>query len=165
MLGTLHLARSESAVRPLAALYIGLTFVFGASGCGSHGAKSASVPPGAVSGTLDKDCGFGGCTSTVAEDQLSATNVWCRWRGADVLVHLHLVNGANAHVTARIVPRYEIEDGGVHGDSFGSDRAVEVNAAASRIVTLDAGHPEGVPNGTSISKCDPRLLDADITNP
>ena len=75
------------------------------------------------------------------------------------------MNGANAHITARIVPRYEIENGGVHGDSFGSDRAVAVNAASSKRVTLNAGHPEGVPNRTQISKCDPRLLDADITNP
>ncbi len=82
-----------------------------------------------------------------------------------MVVHLTIDNGSNAHVTARIVPRYEIEKGGVHGDSFGSDQSVGIASASVKTVTLDAGKPEGVPVGTRISKCDPRLLDADITNP
>jgi hypothetical protein len=65
------------------------------------------------------------------------------WRGQDVVVHLTLNNGSNAHVTARIVPRYEIEKGGVHGDSFGSDQSVGIAAASVKSVMLDAGQPVG----------------------
>jgi hypothetical protein len=130
------------------------------SGCGS----GPSGPTGSVTGGLDKDCGFGGCASDLAKDKLSGSS-WCIWNGSDVMVHLRLKNALNAHVTASITPRYEIKDGGTHGDSFGSDQKVSIAAAVSREVALDAGHPEGVADGTTISKCDPRLVDIDITNP
>jgi hypothetical protein len=96
---------------------------------------------------------------------VTASEVWCYWRGESVVVHLALRNPLNAHVRVGIVPRYEIEDGGVHGDSFGSDRDVGIPASGSTRVALDAGKPEGVPRVAPISKCFPRLIDADITNP
>ena len=66
----------------------------------------------------------------------------------------------NAHVTAEIVPRYEIENGGTHDDSFGSDHSVKVKPMGATTVSLDAGEPEGIeparrspsaPRGSSIS--------------
>jgi hypothetical protein len=81
-----------------------------------------------------------------------------------VNVHVKLTNPLNAHVTASIVPRYEIEEGGVHGDSFGSDEDVSVDAKGATTTLLDAGAPEGVPRGAPIAECTPRLLDIDITN-
>ena len=132
--------------------------------CGTT-SKTSDGPVGSVGGTLEKDCRFGGCDSDLAKDNLQASSVWCTWQRHDVLVHLRLENRLNAHVTASITPRYEIEAGGTHGDSFGSDQDVDVPAAGSTAVTLNAGHPEGVPDGTAISKCNPRLIDINLTNP
>jgi hypothetical protein len=134
--------------------------VFLTSGCGTK-----PGPAGSVSGKLEKDCGYSGCVSALAKDRISASRVWCSWKGSNVLVHFRLTNPLNAHVTASIAPRYEIEAGGTHGDSFGSDRSVGVDAKGVREVTLNAGHPEGVPDDAPISKCSPRLVDIDITNP
>ena len=70
----------------------------------------------------------------------------------------------NAHVTAEIVPRYEIENGGTHDDSFGSDHSVKVKPMGATTVSLDDGEPEGIEPGAAISECTPRLLDIDVTN-
>jgi hypothetical protein len=139
-----------------------IIFVCGslATGCGS----GSSGPGGSVAGGLDKSCGFGGCASDLAKDKISGSS-WCIWNESHVMVHLRLKNGLNAHVTASITPRYEIKNGGTHGDSFGSDHKVLIAAATAKEVALDAGHPEGVPDGTPISKCNPRLTDIDVTNP
>jgi hypothetical protein len=138
------------------------------AGCGDSSSETTTTsgsPPGSVSGELDKDCTFGGCESEDAKDAASASYVWCRWKDGHVIVHLNLENGMNAHVTAQIVPRYEIVDGGTHGDSFASEKEVEVAAYGSTPVSLDAGAPEGVPVDAPISVCSPRLLDIDVTSP
>jgi hypothetical protein len=141
------------------------------AGCGGSSSPTSSTttasggPSGSVSGELDKDCTFGGCQSEDAKDAASASYVWCRWKDGHVIVHLNLENGMNAHVTAQIVPRYEIVDGGTHGDSFASEKEVEVAAYGYTPVSLDAGAPEGVPVNAPISVCSPRLLDIDVTNP
>ena len=120
---------------------------------------------GTIAGELQFDCSLGSCASDLARDNLRSSDVWCMWRGNNVVVHLRLANTLNAHVTASIVPRYDIENGGTHGDSFGSDQDVQIDAASATEATLNAGSPEGVPPGTKISMCWPRLIDADITNP
>ncbi len=140
---------------------VSLTVVIVMPACSSE----SSGPAGSTGGELDKDCGYGGCDSEEAKEAASASDVWCAWRNGHVIVHLTLENGLNAHVTAQVVPRYEIENGGVHGTSLGSDQGVSVDAASTRSVTLDAGAPEGVPADTPIAKCSPRLLDINITNP
>jgi hypothetical protein len=124
-----------------------------------------AAPAGAAEGELQKDCGFGGCASDLARNRVTASEVWCLWNQANhVVVHLALRNPLNAHVTVQIVPRYEIEDGGVHGNSTASERSVSVNAQSTSRIGLDAGTPEGVVPGSPIKKCFPRLIDADITN-
>ena len=62
-------------------------------------------------------------------------------------VHGRLQNTLNAAVTVSIAPRYEIDRGGTHGNSFGSDEYLEIDANESLEITIDAGKPDGVSAG------------------
>src|SRR6266513_1143009 len=88
------------------------------AGCGGGG--SASAPDGAKTGSFAGDhcAGFGGCTEDSARAKLHGSDVWCRWDSGRVKVHVTLENRFNAHVTLHVTPKYEIKDGGDHGDSF-----------------------------------------------
>jgi hypothetical protein len=134
------------------------------SGCGGGGGSS-SAPNGAKTGSFVADhcAGFGGCTEDSARAKLHGSDVWCRWDSDRVKVHVTLENQFNAHVSLRVTPKYEIKDGGDHGDSFGSDVAIGIPAQAKVAALIDAGTPEGVPQGTEISKCEPNLQNIDIT--
>jgi hypothetical protein len=133
-----------------------------AAGCG--GSTSSGGPKGSVEGKLGLDCGFGGCSDNDAKDKLKASDVWCRWSSSGVKLHVRLENGMNARIDVAIVPKYTIENGGDHGDSFGSDLTVPVNALGYTEAVLDAGSPEGVAAQTPIDKCEPHLEDVDISN-
>jgi hypothetical protein len=132
-------------------------------------------PAGAVDGHLTKGCGPGGCTNATAVVVLTSKDVWCAWRGAHVVVHVHLeeMGGDTLDgMKAWIVPRFETGTGSARRTFLGPARPVEVGVAEppytvveSGASTLDAGRPAGVRNGTSISECEPCLVDAEITNP
>lgn len=123
------------------------------------------MPAGAVEGEWDSECEAGvlnDCTSPDAAEKLELVETWCRWRGSDVHVHVALRSHFNARLKVGIVPRYEIEDGGKHGTSFGSDVSKTVEPQGRVNFDVNAGQPEGVLAGTTISKCNPKLYDADL---
>jgi len=66
--------------------------------------------------------------------------------------------------STRITPAYEIKDGGRHGTLFGSDRTIEIKRSSYTEATIDAGRPEGVPQGTEISSCEPQIQGMDIVD-
>src|SRR3954447_8771942 len=115
----------------------------------------------AVAGELSKDCSIK-CTSPDAAENLDSSDVWCSWKGPDVVVHAVLTNKMNANVKLSIVPKYFLEKGGQHGTSFGSDIPVELAAGERLDWTGNAGQPEGVAPGLAITACEPRLEDIDI---
>ena len=119
-------------------------------------------PKDAVDGHLSKNCDAFTCTSPDAARALRVSNVWCRWRGSNVIVHARLKNGMAADVNLSITPKYRIKDGGQHGTSLGSDIPISLAAGQAIDWIGDAGHPEGVPDGTSISECVPHLHDIDV---
>lgn len=114
-----------------------------------------------VRGDLSKDCTIK-CTSPDAADHLDANDVWCAWRGAHVILHARFSNNMNARVRLSIVPKYFIENGGQHGTSLGSDLPVTLAPHETHGWTGNAGAPDGVPTGTRIARCAPRLEDIAI---
>jgi hypothetical protein len=146
----------------LALLAVGL---LGEAVASSH---SPTLPPGApsgaVGGSFSTSCAELTCNTQQAADELSASGVYCFWRGNDVIVNLTLHNGMAAKIAPSILPRYQIENGATHGQSFGSEVPTTVPASGSRTISLDAGHPLGVPDDTAISNCEPRLDDVTLSN-
>jgi hypothetical protein len=135
-----------------------------ASARATHVATASAASPVTsrrVSGDLSKDCTIK-CTSPDAAGQLDANDIWCAWRGPHVIVHATLGNNMNARVHLSIVPKYFIENGGQHGTSSGSDLPVTLGPHRHRSWTGDAGSPAGVPTGTPIARCAPRLEDIAI---
>jgi len=123
-------------------------------------AGETSVPEGAKSGKIRYDCSFN-CGDDLARDALEFKDVWCRWRGDHVLVHVRVENPLVVPTRTNITPAYEIEDGGRHGTSFGSDRSVPVQGSSYTEAEIDAESPEGVPPGTTISSCEPQVQNMD----
>lgn len=116
-------------------------------------------------GSWDAKCEAGPineCSSDEAAPALEPTEISCAWHGRNVIVHVQLRSHFNARLEVGIVPRYEIADGGTHGTSFGSDRSKRLPPQGQVTFDINAGHPEGVPAGTPISDCRPKLYDVDL---
>jgi hypothetical protein len=162
---TMAAVRTVKSQRRLLCLATMLVVSFTAAGCASQ-ASGGNVPNGAVGGEFSKECGglFKECSDKDAAKALDVSDVWCRWSGRDVIVHASVTNGFNANVKLSIVPRYFIENGGQHGAAFGSDVPMKVGAAQTKTFETNAGHPKGVPAGTPISDCKPKLQDIDIAD-
>lgn len=151
-------------------LALGLVVVI--AGIASSGGKSRNAPPpnlpaGAVAGKFDGECELGPtnqCTNGDAAKKMKAVETWCIWRGHEVVVHVRLHNGFGAGAKVSVVPRYVIENGGQHGTSFGSEAYKTVRAGGDVVFDINAGHPEGVPAGSTISECKPKLYDVDLQN-
>jgi hypothetical protein len=129
--------------------------------------KHNDLPAGAQKGTWDGECEAGflnECDDESARHKLKPVEVYCLWSDRDVVVHVKLKSEFNARLQISVVPRYVIKDGGQHGTSAGSERTMPV--AAQGVVTFDinAGHPIGVPAGTEISECKPKLYNVKLTN-
>jgi len=136
----------------------------------------APTPPGATAGTWQKFCAehdqprfrlFVGtrdesCRHQQAGDSIEADEVWCRWSGANVLVHLRVRNSFGEPVTTELTPRY-VTASGQHGTFTGSH--VVVTLAPNEMTTLEivAGTPKNTPDGARIASCTPRLEDAYLT--
>jgi hypothetical protein len=67
-----------------------------------------------------------------------------------------------ASIHLSIVPKYDIQNGGQHGTSLGSEIPLELEAGETKHWVGDAGQPEGVTVGSPIADCKPRLYDIDI---
>jgi hypothetical protein len=134
--------------------------------CGS-GDLSANAPAGATAGTWDGECEAGflnQCSDESARKKLEPVEVYCLWKGSRVSVHVKLNNRYNARLKVGVVPRYVIKDGGQHGTSFGSEVTHRVDAQGAVTFDINAGHPKGVPDGTEISECKPKLYDVALSN-
>lgn len=135
----------------------------------SSNVLTANVPPGAVAGSWDAGCATNGDSASPCEEeagakQIQAMQAWCFWRGNDVIVHTRLHNGFGAKLAVSVVPRYETTNSGTHGQAFGSDVTKIVGAGGDVVFDTDAGHPKGVPDGTQISACRPKLEDVALSN-
>ena len=142
----------------LAASVAALIVVF-ATGCASE----SSAPEGAKSGGIKYDCSSN-CGDDLARDRLKFKDVWCRWQGDHVVVHVRVENPLVVPTKTSITPAYEIEDGGMHGTSFGSDRSVPARGDSYTAAEIDAGSPEGVPTGTTINSCEPQVQGMDAVD-
>jgi len=114
-----------------------------------------AAPPGAVRGTFTNDC-FG-CGDSELVSRLSASNVWCSWRGDHVWVHITFRNRTNARLKVTVQPSYLIYLGGKHGSGFGSLTDFKIDAGRVLSWYHDAGKPKGVRAHARISKCEPSL--------
>ena len=116
---------------------------------------SAAPPKGALRGTFSIGI-------LAQSDQLSkyisASNVWCVWKGDHVIVHVNVRNRSSEHVKATIKPRYEIRNGGEHGSGLTSAKDFGFDARQFRSLWIDAGHPKGVTARTPFSRCAPYLF-------
>jgi len=113
-----------------------------------------AAPPGAVRGTFTQ-----GWLASSAElsKHISGSDVWCRWQGDHVQVHVTVRNRSVERVEATIKPRYYLRGGGEHGSSFFGAKQYKINARSSRSITMDAGKPKGVSGRVPIRKCEPLL--------
>jgi hypothetical protein len=135
-----------------------LLFLAAAVGVVTAGTIEAAIlkpPKGAVRGSFSK--GILAETEALAR-YLKASNIWCAWRGDNVIVHVSLKNTAAEHVTATIKPRYFIQRGGEHGSGLTSAKDYGFDAGEFRSLWIDAGEPEGVKAKTPISRCAPYLF-------
>ena len=89
---------------------------------------------------------------------MSASNVWCAWRGDHVIVHINLRNRSAEHVTATVKPRYFIARGGEHGSGLTSADDYGFDSGEFRSLWIDAGEPKGVRAGSPIARCAPYLF-------
>jgi hypothetical protein len=125
------------------------------------------APAGAKVGTWDGECEAGflnKCENEGARDKLDPVSVYCTWNQSDVVVHVELRSHYNARLKVSVIPRYLIEDGGQHGTAFGSEVAQVVEAQGTAMFDINAGHPKGVPVGTAISECKPKLYDVALSD-
>lgn len=129
------------------------------SGCSDE----SEVPEGAKGGKIRYDCSYA-CGDDLARDRLRFKDVWCEWEGDHVLVHVRVENPLVVPTVTNITPAYENKDGGRHGTSFGSDRAVPAAGNSYTEAQIDAGSPEGVPRGTEISSCEPQVQNMDAVD-
>jgi hypothetical protein len=129
----------------VSALLVALLLVVGAI-AGAPADKS-SLPHGAVGGSMDTH------NSIVKADQ-----VWCMWDSSDshVEMHIRFKNTGVEDASITYTTKYEVKDGGTHGDSAVTNFEVtRVAAGETVIVTDDAGHPDGVIPGSPLSACEP----------
>ena len=133
-------------------------------GCGAT--RGPKVPAGATAGAWDGKCEaglFNTCTSQEAADALDVADVWCRWQGPDVIVHVAMHSHFSARLKVAVIPRYVIKDGGTHGNSSAPTyRAPSRRRQPGCSTSTPAGRGEGVLPGTKIAKCNPKLQDAEI---
>lgn len=135
-----------------------------------------SPPAGAAAGSWEQYCvgrrrksfeqaitftrgRFDGCYDMEAGRHILADEVWCRWVGPNVLVHLRLRNTRRDSTLVEVTPRY-VAAGAQHGAFQGSSSLVTLAADEMTTVDLPAGAPQATPVGAPISACAPRLEDA-----
>src|SRR4051812_20210149 len=114
-----------------------------------------AAPKGAVPGRFTVGLLAG---SDQLSSYMKASNVWCVWKGDNVIVHVNMRNTGNEHVTATVKPRYTIARGGEHGSGFSSAEDYGFDGGEFRSLWIDAGSPKGVRIGAKIASCSPYLF-------
>lgn len=155
--------------RTIAALAVFAALSLSLAACG--GSTTTPTTPAATEHTMGSvkaspmgsTCNFiSGCDEQAGADQLRFRHAYCAWEGDHVQLHMMIRSSFAARLTVAITPRYYIQNGGQHGTSSGSDVSKGVPARGTVRVSINAGHPAGVANGTPISKCAPRLNNVSI---
>jgi hypothetical protein len=90
-----------------------------------------------------------------AFEALNTGNVWCAWKGTDVVVHADFYNTWGANVVIDVTATYVLASAGTHGDS--ADIQAHVDAGNTESWIGDAGQPEGVTNPVTITSCEPLI--------
>jgi hypothetical protein len=90
-------------------------------------------------------------------ENLRGRDVWCRWDGDHVSIHLTLRNDSDHRVVATIKPSYWIHGHGRHGSSLHSLKNIEIDGNSTISWTGDAGTPDNTPIGAHIQTCKPSL--------
>ena len=104
------------------------------------------------------------CRNREAGRAIEVDEVWCRWSGANVLVHMRLVNAYDRPTVLEITPRY-VTASGQHGTFSGSHSVLRLMPGEIATVELVAGTPRGDAVGEPITACTPRLEDAYVREP
>jgi hypothetical protein len=120
-------------------------------------AASASTRQGKTRGSFSTSCGWHCWGDDDLKDDLRGTNVWCKWNGDHVAVHIRLSNVNDHDVVATIKTSYWIRNYGRHGSSLHSLKTIDVDANSTIDWTGDAGKPNDVPTGAPIERCGPSL--------
>jgi len=132
-----------------------------AMGCGSvstTGEGNNQVDTVCEAGFLEE------CDEQTAADSLTWSDVSCQWEGRNVVVRATVQSDFNARLRVGLIPRYYIEKGGKHGTSFGSERYRTIDPGSQTTFRINAGHPKGVPSGTTIEKCNPKVQDVELSD-
>ena len=111
-----------------------------------------AAPPGAVRGAFS--------LGTLAKwderaPYIKGTQVWCAWRGSNVIVNVRVHNSSVETLKVWVKPRYWIARGSEHGSGFTAGDEYTIRGGGSRIILLDAGKPKGTPRGAKIGRCAP----------
>jgi hypothetical protein len=88
---------------------------------------------------------------------ITGSDVWCRWSGSHVKVHVTLHNSSVETITATVKPKYTIARGSSHGDSFLAGKDFKIPGGKQVSALIDAGAPKDTPTGARIGECSPYL--------
>jgi hypothetical protein len=126
----------------------------------AHGSTQShakgEAPPGVVTGSMDT----GGADGEL-KDSIHVDQVWCGWSRGHVRLHVRFQNASVEDLTVDYNTRYKINNGGTHGDSLTNTQSTDVDGGETRVVTVDAGTPDGVDPGAAISDCEPEMKRVD----
>jgi hypothetical protein len=117
----------------------------------------ASVRNNITRGSFSTSCGWHCWGDGDLVDGIRGSNVWCKWSGDHVAVHIKLSNTGNSDVTATIKTSYWIRNHGRHGSSLHALKTIRLDANSTIDWTGDAGRPNDVRTGAPIQKCGPSL--------
>jgi hypothetical protein len=118
---------------------------------------SACSPHRETRGSFSTSCGWLCAGNENLADKLHGSNVWCKWNGDHVAVHIKLRNTGEHTVVASIRTSYWIRDHDRHGSSLRTIKSVEIDGDSTIDWTGDAGKPHDVHAGALIEKCGPSL--------
>ena len=111
-------------------------------GCGAT--RGPKVPAGATAGAWDGKCEaglFNTCTSQEAADALDVADVWCRWQGPDVIVHVAMHSHFSARLKVAVIPRtYKT----TAPTALLRPRPIPHYHAATRVFDINAGRPSRI---------------------
>ena len=120
-------------------------------------AASARNRHGITRGSFSTSCGWRCWGDDDLVDGLHGRDVWCKWNGDHVDVHIKLSNTGDSDVAATIKTSYWIRNYGRHGSSLHALKTIELDSNSTVDWTGNAGNPDDVPTGATIEKCVPSL--------
>jgi len=90
---------------------------------------------------------------------LHFSDVWCRWSGNHVEMHMTIALAGTTPYQVEIYPHYVI-NGRDHGEAIGESEKYETLHRGRNDLLIDAGNPEGVGNDQPpVASCSPEVAD------